>query len=147
MVDQRSIPAAIEGGSLHALLNADSKTIGTDVAVQRRFPWLGFHFPHYQSDTPQSSILVGSLKLVHDYESDTDMLFDLADDLSEREDLAAKLPEKAAALRKDLERYLDEIDAQRPTANPRFDQSKSMETGKKREGRGQNKALKKVGKR
>jgi arylsulfatase A len=115
-VPGNAIPASIEGGSIRELLTHQGK--GT---VNRRFPGIVFHFPHYQSEGPQSSILVGSLKLVHHYEEDRWMLFDLSKDLAERQDLANKMPDETKQLRAQLEEYLTAVGAQLPTVNPNFD--------------------------
>lgn len=111
-----SIPSGVEGGSLRELLNHEGKGV-----VKRRFPGLVFHFPHYQSEGPQSSILIGQLKLVHAYDEDQWMLFDLSKDLAERQDLASEMPNEALQMRAQLEEYLTAVNAQRPTVNPNFD--------------------------
>ena len=115
-VPTTAIPANIEGGSIRKVLIQNGE--GT---VKRRFPGLAFHFPHYQSEGPQSSLLVGSLKLVHTYEDDRWMLFDLSKDLSERQDLAGKMPRETQQMRGQLEEYLTAVRAQLPTVNPNFD--------------------------
>jgi hypothetical protein len=45
-------------------------------------------------------------------------LYNLRDDLSERNDLAAKLPDKAAELKQMLHRWRDDVEARMPTPNP-----------------------------
>ena len=126
-VSPTSLPPSIEGGDLSSLLTTDPTT-----SVKRRFHSLVFHFPHYQSDGPQSSILIGSLKLVHLYESDTDLLYDLSKDVGERNDLKASMPSEAADLRKQLDDYLAAVDAQLPVINPAYDAKQVPPTNKKR---------------
>jgi arylsulfatase A-like enzyme len=130
-VPTSSIPERVEGGSLREVLSHDGK--GT---VQRKFPGLVFHFPHYQSEGPQSSILLGSLKLVHTYEDDRWMLFDLSKDLAERQDLANKMPDEAQKMRTQLEEYLTAVRAQLPTTNPDFDPNKKPSEDSSRGKRG-----------
>jgi arylsulfatase A-like enzyme len=79
----------------------------------------------YQSDEgPQSAIRFGNLKLLRFYKDDRVMLFDLARDVSERDDLAQRMPAEAQRLRQRLEQYLSAVDAQLPTPNPDYDPAK-----------------------
>ena len=97
----------------------------------RTFVW---HFPYYHPETgyakakpaigvddfavsqtrPQSAIRVGQWKLLHFYEEERDELYDLADDLSEQRDLAAREPGRARALRRQLDAHLREVGARLP---------------------------------
>jgi arylsulfatase A len=140
-VPASEIPANVEGGSIRELLNHQGNG-----NVQRRFPNLVFHFPHYQSEGPQSSILVGTLKLVHTYEDDRWMLFDLSKDLAERQDLTSKLPKETQEMRTRLEEYLTTVRAQFPTVNPNFDPNAKPDPGATRGKRGGNKANQNKGK-
>lgn len=116
-VSATSIPKGVEGGSIAGLLAQEGRG-----DVKRPREELVFHFPHYQSDDgPQSAIRVGSLKLLRFYEDDRVMLFDLTKDISERDDLATRMPADAQRLRDQLDRYLAAVDAQLPTPNPAFD--------------------------
>ncbi len=112
-IPSSKLPKGLEGGSLATLLAGDESE-----GVIRSREGLYFHFPHYQSEGgPQSSIRVGDLKLIHFYEKDNYVLFDLAADLQERNDLAGKRPEQVKDLKEKLERYLAEVNAQFPTKN------------------------------
>jgi len=112
-----ALPRGVEGGSIARLL-----TRGGEGEVKRPREEIVFHFPHYQDgNVPHSAIRVGDLKLIHFYEDDSVKLFDLARDLGEREDLAARMPAEAARLRGLLERYLHAVGAQVPQPNPDFD--------------------------
>lgn len=111
-----SLPKGLEGGSIASLLDNDGR--GT---VKRAREELVFHFPHYQGDAPHSAILLGDLKLLHFYEDHHDELYDLANDISERHDLAKERPAEAKKLRDRLEKYLVAINAQLPTVNPDYD--------------------------
>jgi len=116
----RQLPKRLEGGSLTDVLR--KKGAGS---VKRPREGLVFHFPHYQgAGGPQSSIRVGSFKLVHYYEDDRVALYDLSKDLSEQIDLAKQMPEKASALRQQLDSYLKSVDAQLPKPNPQYDPAK-----------------------
>ena len=101
----------IEGGSLKAVLRG-----GGTGTVTRRFADFVVHFPHYDFDAigPASTILLGSYKLIRSYEDNRRRLYDLATDLSERNDLAAALPAKVTELDQKLTAYLTAVGAQLP---------------------------------
>jgi arylsulfatase A-like enzyme len=138
-VPAAAIPQGVEGGSIASILSHAGKG-----AVRRPHEELVFHFPHYQSDDgPQSAIRLGNLKLLRLYEDDRVMLFDLAKDIGERDDLAQRMPADARRLRERLERYLKAVDAQLPTANPDFDPTNSKpqrEKGKNKDQKRKKKA-------
>lgn len=109
------LPAGIEGGDISALLQ------GSKVPVKRSRDELVFHFPHYQGDTPHSAILAGSYKLLHFYETGENRLFNLDNDLGERNDLARDMPKVAEEMALRLQAYLSEVGAALPAANTRYD--------------------------
>lgn len=130
-VASSEIPNTIEGGSLNQLLTGNGQG-----EVRRKFPGIAFHFPHYQGEGPQSSIQVGNLKLVHFYEDNSDSLYDLSKDISERNDLAKSQPQETAKMRKQLEAYLTAVNAQLPTLNPNSDPKSQPSTQEMRGKRG-----------
>jgi arylsulfatase A-like enzyme len=116
-----SVSGKIEGVSLVPLLTGNGN-------FQRLEESLLFHFPHYgqgPSQKPQSALILGNDKIVKDLETGAVQLFDLEKDLSEKNDLAGKLPEKAQKLDALLTRRLEELGAQMPTENPNYDPSAS----------------------
>lgn len=119
-----SLPKGLEGGSIASLLANDGRG-----DVKRVREELIFHFPHYQGDAPHSAIMLGDLKLLHFYEVQHDELYDLANDISERRDLAKERAADTKKLRDRLEKYLIAVNAQLPTVNPDFDPNK-VPTGK-----------------
>jgi arylsulfatase A len=116
------LPRGIEGGSIASLLTNEGRG-----DVKRLREELVFHFPHYQGDEPHSAILLGDLKLLHFYEDNRDLLFDLSNDIGERKDLAASMPGEAKKLRQRLDSYLIAVDAQLPAPNPDYDPNKSTD--------------------
>lgn len=131
-VPAAKISRTVEGGSIAGLLAHAGKG-----EVKRPREELVFHFPHYQSGhTPHSAIRVGDLKLIKFYEDDSVKLFDLGRDIGEREDLAATMPAEAARLRKRLEQYLADVDAQLPTLNPAFDPNAPTDERPRKGGKG-----------
>lgn len=117
------IPKGVEGGSLVSVLR-DPAGRG---AVQRAREELVFHFPHYDMGNggPATAILLGGFKLVKNYEKKTSRLFELERDPGETHDLAASMPEKAAALDARLTAYLKDVSAQMATPNPNYDSSQA----------------------
>jgi arylsulfatase A len=114
-IDAKQLPTGIEGGSITTLLKNQGQG-----NVRRPREELVFHFPHYQGDTPHSAIFLGNFKLLHFYEDDRDLLFDLSADIGERNDLSKTRMAEARQLRERLDRYLTSVKAQLPTRNPNF---------------------------
>jgi arylsulfatase A len=90
---------------------------------------LFWHYPHYQhyqkgGATPYSAIHKGDFKLIEFLADMRVELYDLRDDISEQHDLAEKMPDKVDELRKRLHAWRDEVGAQLPTRNPKYDPSK-----------------------
>lgn len=79
---------------------------------------LYWHFPHYQGEGsyPASAIRVGDFKLIHNYHQGDELLFNLAEDPHETQNLAGTMPEKAAAMDQQLMSFLKEVGAYIPTA-------------------------------
>ena len=107
-------------------LESSARTDGTNLTPLLRDPAaklnreaLYFHYPHYyQTTTPVSSVRVGDWKLMEYYEDGKLELYNLADDPSEKKNLAAEKPEAAQGLRERLHVWLNEVSAQLPTPNP-----------------------------
>jgi arylsulfatase A-like enzyme len=112
------LPKKIEGGSIASLLANNGKG-----EVKRAREELVFHFPHYQSDDdgPHSAIRMGDLKLIHFYESDREVLFDLSKDIGEQRDVSKQMPAETKQLSNRLQKYLAAVDAQFPIVNPNYD--------------------------
>lgn len=116
-IPSNELPKGLEGGSLASLLNNEGRG-----EVKRSREELVFHFPHYQSaDGPHSALLLGDLKLLKFYEDDRLALFNLSQDLGERNDLSRSMPEKAAELQRRLDGNLIAVKAQMPRPNPQYD--------------------------
>jgi len=110
-------PEDLEGVSIVPLLHEKPEAFS-------RANELVFHFPHYgkgATQVPQSAILSGKWKLTRWYETGDVKLFDLSEDIGEKNDLSKKSPEKAAELNTKLTAYLKRVNAQLPTKNPDYD--------------------------
>ncbi len=106
----------IDGLSLvEHLMSGGDKALGRDS--------LFWHFPHYRGRdvVPYSIVRAGPWKLIKRYEGKTFELFNLNDDLSERNDLAEKMPEKVQELDAILHRWLTKTNAKMPVPNPNYD--------------------------
>ena len=130
---EAELPDGLEGGDFMPALTGETDS------VARSQDFLTFHFPHYQGqDGPQSALIMGDMKLVKLYETDTVQLFDLANDPGENRDLADARPEETRHLRRLLEAHLERIEASLPTSNPQVapeDERPARNGDKKGEGR------------
>jgi len=91
-----------------------------------------WHYPHYNSAaeagvTPHGAIRCGRYKLIQFYEDMRVELYDLEDDIGEKKNLIAQMPEKATQLSNQLQDWLKKVDAQMPTSNPSYDPVKAEE--------------------
>eukprot|EP00752_Nemacystus_decipiens_P015221 g13554.t1 len=118
-----NVKAKLEGGSIANVLSGQAD------AVDRPSEGLVFHFPHYQTQvTPHSAIRVGDYKLLKSHQSGKVKLFNLEEDLREKNDLSKKLPDLARALEAKLDAALKELGADLPVINKDYDPSKPTET-------------------
>jgi arylsulfatase A len=79
---------------------------------------LHWHYPHYwhgRRVQPHGIVRTGDWKLIEFYEDMRVELYNLADDLGEKNDLAKSNPEKAGQLREMLHKFRNEVGAQMPT--------------------------------
>jgi len=82
---------------------------------------LFFHFPHYYpTTTPVSAIRAGDFKLLEFLEDGRTELYNLAEDLGEKQDLSAALPAKNRELRTRLAGWRRSVGAQMPVPNPNY---------------------------
>ncbi len=82
---------------------------------------LYWHYPHYHSEKPAGSILKGEWKLIEWFETGETELYHLSQDPYEKRNLASENPEKNTELRNDLHRWRENIQAQMPVPNPKYD--------------------------
>lgn len=81
---------------------------------------LYWHYPHYsnQGGIPGAAVRDGDWKLIERFEDGRTQLFNLKDDLGEKQDLAAKYPERVAEMRQQLHEWYKETDAKFLQAKP-----------------------------
>ena len=80
---------------------------------------LFFHYPHYHSSgwKPGSALRKGDWKLIHFYEDDTFELYNLKEDIGEKNNLAKVHPEIVEELYKDLQKTIVATGSDLPTLN------------------------------
>lgn len=105
---EKSVSKSFDGASLKPILVNNKKKL-----KPRSLYW---HYPHYHSEgaTPYSAVRQGDWKLVHIIESNTYELYNLKDDLSEDQNLAAIHPALTKRLVKSLENWKLRVNAQMP---------------------------------
>lgn len=85
-----------------------------------------WHYPHYgnQGGAPGAAIREGNWKLIRWYENGATELYHLGDDPGERYELSRMFPDKATALNDRLRAWLEDVDANMPTANDAYSADK-----------------------
>ncbi len=112
--DKSASRTAVDGVSFVPLLRGENQTPHQE---------LFWHYPHYWNGgkiSPYSVARVGDWKLIRFYETGTEELYDLKNDLSEKNNLAASSPAKRKELSVRLDAWLKETDAQLPVPNPQY---------------------------
>jgi arylsulfatase A-like enzyme len=81
-----------------------------------------WHYPHYsnQGGRPGSAIRLGDWKLLEHFEDGRVELFNLRDDIGEKNDLSARMPQRAAELKAMLAAWRQQVSAQMPRPNPDY---------------------------
>lgn len=107
IIGGKPLPEEYDGGSLVDLFKK-----GNQGKIRRGTKELIFHYPWYGNMPPMSVIRDGNYKLVMSLNNDEYRLYNLADDISEQNDLKDKMPQKAKKLRNRLLEYLKDVDAE-----------------------------------
>ena len=121
----------IDGVSLLPLL----KQSGT--LDRRAIYW---HYPHYHSSSigPCGAVRVGDYKLIEWYDEticgpgNELELYNLKEDIGERNNLAGKMPDKTRELKKMLATWRSQVNAQRLAPNPNYDPGKAKKSRRQR---------------
>ncbi|MDF7827014.1 sulfatase-like hydrolase/transferase, partial [Pontiellaceae bacterium B12227] len=93
----------IDGMSLKPLLSGETESLDREA--------LYFHYPHYHHINtmgPAGAVRMGDYKLVEVFETGDIELYNLRDDISEHNNLAAKMPELASRMKKMLHEWRKE---------------------------------------
>lgn len=96
---------------------------------------LFWHYPHYsnQGGKPGSAIREGNYKLIYNYENKNVELYNLADDIAEKNNIAGSNRQLVKRLEKKLFNWLKESSALIPDKNPGFDPSAAIKAKKQDE--------------
>ena len=94
------------------------KLIQQNKALQRDAIY--WHYPHYsnQGGIPGGAIRVGDLKLIERFEDGRVHLYNVKEDIGERNDLATKMPDRVKQMRAKLHDWYKEVDAKFLQAKP-----------------------------
>ncbi len=118
ILDLAGLPAQpdqhADGVSLLPLLK------GEELITERPLCW---HYPHYHGSTwtPGAAIRDGDWKLIELYEFGKTELYNLKDDMGEKNELSTTNPEKLAELKGKLVAWQRKMKATMPVANPQYD--------------------------
>jgi len=104
--NKKPLPDDLDGGSL---LNVFEK--GNKGKVTRGQEALVFHFPWFEGE-PESAIRLGNYKLLKNLDSRRLWLFDLSEDIEEKNDLSESMPDKTKELHDRLNSYLKKVNAE-----------------------------------
>ncbi|MGD8499255.1 MAG: sulfatase-like hydrolase/transferase [Phycisphaerales bacterium] len=92
-----------------------------------------WHYPHYHHSRPAGAIRQGKWKLIEFYEDHRLELYNLKNDIGEKDNLARKMPQKAAELQKKLAAWRKSVGAKMPTPNPNYDPARADEWGRRQQ--------------
>ncbi|MEQ9440015.1 MAG: sulfatase [Cyclobacteriaceae bacterium] len=108
-----------DGVSLLPLIQGES-------IAERPLYW---HYPHYgnQGGDPSSIIREGDWKLIHYWEDGHRELYNLASDAEEKTNILDQEPEVAKRLGQQLERFLQETNANTPEPDPEYNEQLAQE--------------------
>lgn len=126
----KQVPRGVEGVSLVDVLKKDAKT-----PPKRLRDEFVVHFPHYDKDPigPASAIVYQNWKMIRVFETEQRHLFDLNNDISEQNDLAALNPKIVLELDNRMMDYLRGVKAGMPRPNPNYVQG-GMRSGDRKGG-------------
>ena len=86
-----------------------------------------WHYPHYHHSSPAGAVRQGKWKLIEFYEDGSLELYDLSKDIGEKNNLAGRMPQKAAQLQKNLACWRASVKAKMPIPNPDYDPARANE--------------------
>lgn len=104
---------AVDGKDIIGLVANEKKNMG------RAMFW---HYPHYsnQGGKPGAAMVKDGFKLILNYEDNSIEFYNLKNDISERNNIAATNKNMAMMYKQDLEKWLKKNKATFPTANPAY---------------------------
>lgn len=105
-----SMPPNLDGKSWLPLLK------GTGRFKREEIFW---HYPHYhkQGAVPYSAVRSGKWKLIENFETNQVKLYNLAEDIGEQNNIAGEFPKVAKRMKKKLQNWRTDVNAQYPSQN------------------------------
>lgn len=87
-----------------------------------------FHYPHYHHHRPAAAIREGEWKLLQYLDNTGEMeLYNLAEDIGEKNDLSEEKKGRVADLKGKLQRWQNQVIARMPIPNPHFEEERAGE--------------------
>jgi uncharacterized sulfatase len=87
-----------------------------------------FHYPHYHHRRPAAAIREGEWKLLQYLDNTGEMeLYNLAEDIGEKNDLSEEKKGRVADLKGKLQRWQNQVIARMPIPNPHFEEERAGE--------------------
>lgn len=126
--------AALSRGTIPEIQNIDGVNIlplltGSSKLNRDAIYW---HYPHYHPEggTPHSAVRQGDWKLIYSYESGIKELYNLKNDISEKNNMVLKEPTLANVMYEKLLKWKKKVSAQDPKPNPNYNEQKKATPGK-----------------
>jgi uncharacterized sulfatase len=107
----------IDGSTMVPLLRGDVTKLNRDAIY--------FHYPHYHHSRPAGAIRQGDWKLIEFFDDGQVELYNLADDLGETKDVAARQPQRAQQMQQHLAAWRKNVAARMPSPNPDYDSERA----------------------
>ncbi len=107
----------IDGSTIVPLLRGDVTKLNRDAIY--------FHYPHYHHSRPAGAIRQGDWKLIEFFDDGQVELYNLADDLGETKDVAARQPQRAQQMQQHLAAWRKNVAARMPSPNPDYDSERA----------------------
>ncbi|WP_422860761.1 sulfatase [Flagellimonas sp. S174] len=103
-------------GEVAQIIDGESKLKAFESDVKLTRESLYFHYPHFsnQGGRPKAALRKGDMKLILSLEDGTTELYDLKNDLGEKENLSKKFPDIASQMKDSIVKWLYETNAPMP---------------------------------
>ncbi len=88
-----------------------------------------WHYPHYHHSTPAGAIRQGDWKLIEFFDDGRLELYNLREDIGEKNNLAGKESARAMAMQRKLAVWRESVRAEMPVKNPDYDAARAHEWG------------------
>ncbi|MGF1578513.1 MAG: sulfatase [Gemmataceae bacterium] len=86
-----------------------------------------FHYPHYHHSRPSGAVRLGDWTAIEFFDTGELELYNLKTDIGQKKNLVRSKPMEAQRLRKLMQRFRDEVNAQMPQRNPAYNPKRAGE--------------------